>query len=221
MRAFSLWLFCAVMLLSAGCWGRAQVEGGFAGALDEYREAVLANAPRRAYRLLDSDTQQKLPYAQFEREWKANRKEMVHEARLMKVKNGRMQAVIHLRKDVTATMVAEKPGRWRVEDAPGLRPTPSDPAQLIRLLVTALERRDLPMYMSLLSPAYQKAVSDELELKIKQIEKAGEQMSTTSGSGEVARIPLDATGAVLLVLRKVNGAWRVDGWETARSGKGK
>ncbi len=89
------------------------------------------------------------------------------------------------------------------------------------MLVSALERRDFAMYMSLLSPAYQKAVSDEIELKIRQIEKAAEQMSTTSGAGEVARIPLDATGAVLLVLRKVNGAWRVDGWESARSGKGK
>ncbi|PKN44961.1 MAG: hypothetical protein CVU59_10345, partial [Deltaproteobacteria bacterium HGW-Deltaproteobacteria-17] len=104
---------------------------------------------------------------------------------------------------------------------PGLRPAPSDPTQLIRMLVSALERRDFAMYMSLLSPAYQKAVSDEIELKIRQIEKAAEQMSTTSGAGEVARIPLDATGAVLLVLRKVNGAWRVDGWESARSGKGK
>jgi len=221
MRALGCWLFCAVTLLSAGCWGRTQVESGFAGALDEYREAVLANSPRRAYRLLDPETQQKLPFAQFEREWKANRKEMVHEARRMKPGQARLQAVIFLRKDVTATLVAEKPGQWRVEDAPGLRPAPSDPAQLIRLLVTAMERRDLPMYLSLLSPAYQKAVSDEIELKIKQIEKAAEQMNTTSGSGEVARIPLDATGAVLLVLRKVNGAWRVDGWESARSGKGK
>ncbi len=221
MRALGFWLFCAVTLLSAGCWGRTRVESGFAGALDEYRAAVLANAPRRAYRLLDPETQQKLPFAQFEREWKANRKEMVHEARRMKPGKARLQAVIFLRKDVTATLVAEKPGQWRVEDAPGLRPSPSDPGQLIRLLVTAMERRDLPMYLSLLSPAYQKAVADEIELKIKQIEKAAEQMSTTSGSGEVARIPLDATGAVLLVLRKVNGAWRVDGWESARSGKGK
>ncbi|PKN24469.1 MAG: hypothetical protein CVU65_11650 [Deltaproteobacteria bacterium HGW-Deltaproteobacteria-22] len=220
MRAF-YWMICAVTLLTAGCWGRTQVEKGFSGALDEYREAVLSNQPRKAYRLLDSDTQQKLPYAQFEREWKTNRREMVHEARRMKLKNARMQAVIYLRKDVTATMVAEKPGQWRVEDAPGLRPAPSDPAQLIRMLVSALERRDFAMYLSLLSPAYQKAVSDEIEQKIKQIEKAAEQMSTTSGSGEVARIPLDATGAVLLVLRKVNGAWRVDGWESARSGKGK
>jgi hypothetical protein len=197
------------------------VENGFSGALDQYREAVLANQPRKAYGLLDPETQQKMPYAQFEREWKTNRREMVHEARRMKVSNARMQAIIHLRKDVTATMVAEKPGQWRVEDAPGLRPSPSDPAQLIRMLVLALERRDFALYLSLLSPAYQKAVSEEIELKIRQIEKAAEQMSTTSGSGEMARIPLDSSGAVLLVLRKVNGAWRVDGWESARSGKGK
>ncbi len=219
MRVLSALLVMALIALTGGCYRAGRVEKGFSGTLEEYRLAVLKNQPKKAYELLDEGMKKQIPYAQFEREWKLNRREMVHEAERMKPEKARIQAVIHLDKKRTATMVAEKPGKWRVHDAPGLRPSPADPEELVRLLVQALERRDLLLYISLLSPAYQKTVMEDIEQKMRQIEKASEKAFGESGTGDVVKIPLDATGSVMLVLRKIDNAWRVDGWESPRQTK--
>ena len=84
----------------------------------------------------------------------------------------------------------------------------------------ALKRRDWPLYLSLLTPEYRHAVEEDIDQKIRMFEKAAENLPS-AGAGTVLRVPLDAAGVTVLVLRRVNGSWRVDGFETARGGKPK
>lgn len=213
------WL-CICLAFWTGCWRPNRVENDFSGTLDAWRNAVIHNQPRRAYALLDAQTRQQMPYARFEREWKENRAEMLHEARHLTIQNARMTATIQLGKNENATLVATKPGRWRVEDAPGIRPSGTDPAAVMRAMAAALKRRDWPMYLSLLTPEYRHAVEEDFDLKIKTLEKASENQAAPA-SGNMMRIPLDSSGMLVLVLRRINGVWRVDGFETTRGGKTK
>ncbi len=216
-RVGVIWM-CLFVL--SGCWRPNRVENGFPAAIRTWRQAVLHDQPRRAYELLDDETRQKLPYPRFEQEWKANRAEMLHEARRMNPEKARMTAVIRLGKSDSATLVSQKPGVWKVEDAPGLRPSTPSPEALLRGMAGALKRRDWPEYLSLMTPEYRHAVEEDMNNKILMFEKAAENLPA-GDTGSILRVPLDASGVLVLVLRRVHGAWRVDGFETARGGKAK
>lgn len=211
---------CVGLFVLLGCWRPNRVENGFSGAVQAWQDAVVQDRPRRAYELLDEEIRKKMPYARFVEEWKANRAEMLYEARRMKPGNARMTAVIHLGKTESATMVSPRRGVWKVEDAPGLRPSASSPDALLRSLAGALSRRDWPMYLSLLTPEYRHAVEEDIDQKIRNLEKAAENVPAAE-TGTLLRVPMDSAGMVMIVLRKINGSWRVEGFETARGGKPK
>lgn len=207
------------LFIFLGCWRSNQVENSVTGAISAWKNAVLHNRPRQAYALLDHATQQKMPYARFEMEWKTNRVEMLYHARQLKPENARLTAVIHLKNNDSATLVSWRRGIWKVDDAPGLRPVTSSPEALLRGIIDALKRHDWPLYLALLTPAYRNAVEEDIDQKIKMFEKAAENLTDVS-TGDTLRVMLDTAG-VVLVLRKINGSWRIDGFETMRGGKPK
>ena len=76
------------------------------------------------------------------------------------------------------------------------------------------------MYLSLLTPEYRHAVEEDIDQKIRNLEKAAENVPAAE-TGTLLRVPMDSAGMVMIVLRKINGSWRVEGFETARGGKPK
>ena len=210
-------LLTIAMIFLFACQRTGPVKTGATQTLDAYREAVLQNQPQKAYALLDEETRKKVPFSWFATQWKTNRKEMLYQARSIKGKEP-LVTVRFMGKDGTRiTMVTEK-GKWKVEEAPGLLPSPDSPEKLLGLMIKAIDTLDLALYISLLSPQYRDNIVSTLRKKMAELEKA--RLKIPKNKNEVIEqvtVPLDNYGNVQLVLKKYGTGWKVESWEIRKN----
>ncbi|MBU1241000.1 hypothetical protein KJ865_14900 [Myxococcota bacterium] len=206
-----------VTLLLISCTKTGPVKTGASQIIDSYRQAVLNDQPKKAYDLLDAETQKKVPYTWFAAQWKTNRKEMLYQARSIKGKDPRVTVRYSGKNGTRITMVTEK-GKWKVEEAPGLLPSPESPEKLLGLMVKAIDTLDLALYISLLSPRYRDTIIATLKKKMAELEKARLKIPANKNDAvEQVTIPLDSYGNVQLVLKKYGTGWKVESWEIRKS----
>jgi hypothetical protein len=211
-------LFIAMVVL-VSCSPKKSSEYGVKSVMADYISAVKQNKPKKAWNLLDEDVKKRAPLTWFLARWKKNRKELLAQVKKMENSVPSIKATIMSGDGHRVVMVTEK-GKWKVDEAPGLIPTPSSPTQLLSLLIMAIEKMDFPLYISLLSPAYRSSVVATLQHKIKELEKAQKHLSKqTNSSIETLTVPLDRYGKIHIVLKKHGDVWKVDSWQLNRPRK--
>jgi len=209
MKSLSLLLAFALF----ACTKPGPVKTGAADTLRSYREAVLKDRPKSAYALLDEETQKKIPYTWFLAQWKKNRREMMYQVRTMSVQAPKVTVHFTSKTGTQITLVTEK-GHWKVDEAPGLMPSPETPQQLMALMIKAIDTLDLPLYLSLLSSPYRDAVVNTLRKKMADLQRASSKLpKNKSDVVDQVTVPLDAQGNIQLILKRTSNGWRVDSWQ--------
>jgi len=198
----------AMSALCLACGGAPTRVVGPEATLDAYTAALRAGDSRKAYELLDPETQEAIAYEAFAATFEENRAELREHAGhvddAVKADEVQSRAEVELRDGEKAVLTLEG-GRWTllggVLDAPALQ-TPRD---AVRALRHAVQRRSLRGLMRVLSREARAGLDDE---RTRFLEETADPLDLeVEIQGNEARVRL--TGGRVLRLRREAGEWRV------------
>jgi hypothetical protein len=203
-----------VLCLLAGCArGGASTDAPARDLVQRYSSALAANDPRAAYALLADAVKKSVPYEEFERRWRDREVERKRQAGSLKGlldegaqsgERGRLTT-----SDGRSTELVRETGGWRLE-APLLSSSrAATPEEVLRQLSGAVEERSIDAILATLTNARRERLTELLGAFAAGLRvHAGD---TVDVSGDRATLTWsDGTRRFRVVLRREEGAWRVD-----------
>ncbi len=205
-----------VLCVVAGCTigrGSGSTDAPARDLVHRYRAALAANDPRAAYSLLAEGVRKTLPYEEFARRWRDRELERSRQAFALNVlleegeqsgERGRLTT-----SDGRSTELVRETGGWRFE-APLLSSSrAATPEEALRQLSGAVEERSIDGILATLTNARRERLSELLGTFAAGLRAhAGDNVDI---SGDRATLTWsDGTRRFRVVLRREEGAWRVD-----------
>jgi len=191
-----------LLLGTAGCSGGAGP--GPRGALDHLAKAVKANRPASAYHQLSRKVRQSVDPETFARRWSELRPELRREARRIRARlaQGRgMSARATYPSGITVELRLNS-GRWVITKGVMYATDLSTPEGVIKALAAAIDRRNGPELLRLLTDRARQRVGERLDRRARSLRQAlqgklkvrGGRASLSYGAGKVLEMERDREG---------------------------
>jgi len=178
-------------------------------ALAQYVRHIQANDSKAAYAMLSKKLRRRLSYEAFARKWKKNYAELrLQAADIQKQMGKHKQYEVHAhmklgqRRNVA---FAHESNRWHIAGGVGGGVEAPTPRAAVRVLVKALETKNLSVFIKLLSADRRKRFLREMTLRLEKLKANLDRDFEITGNR--ARLQYDPRYWIMLV--KENGAWRV------------
>jgi hypothetical protein len=195
----------ALAILAIGCAHPGQRPRDPSPTLHAWSAAIARNDPHAAYQLLSSSLRARLSEADFTLRWKASPAELSAQEDALRGAPVARQASARLR-DGRALPLVREGDAWRLASPHTVDEGADTPEKLLRLLVDAIDARDVDALMRLLADplraSLEQALGDRVDKLRAAINKGG-----IEATGDHARIHYDSRYHIDLV--QENGQWRV------------
>lgn len=194
-------------LFLAGCASAPPAHPDPRGVVQAYRGAVTQNDPAAAYALLSREARKETGAEAFARHWRQVRPELTTQARDLarpRTRGNGLEIRASYRHGGQITL-READSLWQV-DHPDLLPPPAGtPEAAVRAFLRALDRRDLPGLMRLLSSEARRKLKHRLDQYIEDVSR-GLSRGLETGVG---RAEVQVSGERSLILIKENNRWKI------------
>ncbi|HEX4416812.1 MAG TPA: hypothetical protein VH165_02885 [Kofleriaceae bacterium] len=200
-------------MLSA-CAGAGGPSSPAADGVRAYVQALHRNDPHQAYALLSSDTRRRLSYDEFALAWNQSDKERAWQAKVLEdsLKGNPdvgERALISF-SDGKLVQLEREGKAWRLESELVSRSRAKQPRDAIRLFAEAIEGRDLPAVLNVLTQRRRDGLTKQVEGFVAGIGKRINDRIDQFGTDR-AELRWDENGIrYRIVLRKEDDEWRVD-----------
>lgn len=201
------------VLMCAGCTARSV--GTPQATLRSYTKALADDDARAAYQLFSPTLQRSLPYEEFEKQWRENGSERaLQRQQILAQLSSRSselteRAELRLSQGSAVQLVAARTmvGKsWQLVDANLQAVAAGSPQDVLKLLLLAVEKRNYPALLRLLSTEERKALEAQLSERIDRL-RAALVKPTIDVRGDRARIEYDPRFFVDLV--REGDSWRI------------
>jgi hypothetical protein len=208
----SRWL--GVVFVALGCGGVAGPSAPAADGVRAYVQALHRSDPHDAYALLSSDTRKKISFDEFALAWKQGDKERAWQARVLEASlkgnpDVGERALISF-PDGKLVQLEREGKTWRLESELVSRSRARQPRDAIRLFADAIESKDLPAVLNVLTQRRRDGLTKQVEGFVAGIGKRINERIDQFGNDR-AELRWDENGIrYRIVLRKEDDEWRVD-----------
>lgn len=213
---------CLALLFATGCGSSAARHTTSANRLvARYIAALESDEPRDAYELLSREVRKSLSYEQFERQWRAHKRERQKQAAaLEEARTGApdlgTRAVITF-KDGKSALLSAQSSAWKMEHPLVANVVATTPRDAVRFLHKSLESADFARFVRVLSKRKRKALVGMLNNFSESLGRNQEQFIQKLGENRALMLWEDKSGRYRIKLVREDSEWRVDDFDISLS----
>lgn len=202
------WPLAALMVLVAGCSGRAVPDPK--SAAEEYAQAAERGDGDAIYEMMTSEAQKARSREDVKRLVQEQRGELAEQGKSLTAKDVRVEAVARLRyEDGEEAQLELKEGHFWITSSGALPGGSRTPEQALDQLRRVLARRSYAGLMRVLTPSTRAAIEQDLRSLVLGLERPETLHVEVTGDGATVTIP----GGHSVKLKREGGIWRVDDFD--------